>query len=297
VPDSAVVLITGPARGIGAELARVLAAKGARVSLVGLEPERLAALSAELGPGHRWFECDVTDQAALDRAVAGTLEAFGGIDVVVANAGIASLGTLRATPPEALARVVDVNLTGVVRTVRATVDAVVAREGYYLLVSSLAALAPMPGLAVYAAAKSGVEQLANALRIELGPDGVQVGSAHPAWIETDLVRDARADLGVFRDLMNRLPGRLGHTTSVRDCADALADAIARRRRRVYVPRGIVVAALLRPLLTSRLAERVAARRLAPLIPAFDDEVRALGRSFGATSVETARPASTKDRAR
>jgi short-subunit dehydrogenase len=176
------------------------------------------------------------------------------------------------------------------------VEAVAARKGYYLLVSSLAALAPMPGLAVYAAAKSGVEQLANALRIELAPDGVQVGSAHPAWIDTDLVRDARQDLGVFRNLMSRLPGRLGHTTSARDCAVALADAIARRRRRVYVPRGIVLAALLRQLLTSALAERVAARRLAPLIPAFDDEVKALGRSFGRTSVET-RPPATKDPAR
>ncbi|MET0625882.1 MAG: SDR family NAD(P)-dependent oxidoreductase, partial [Pyrinomonadaceae bacterium] len=78
-----VVLITGPARGIGAETARRLAARGARLSLVGLEPELLAALAAELGEGHVWFECDVTDQTALERAVAGTVEALGGIDVVI----------------------------------------------------------------------------------------------------------------------------------------------------------------------------------------------------------------------
>src|SRR5688572_24038677 len=99
-----VVLITGPARGIGAETARRLAARGARLSLVGLEPERLAALAGELGGGHVWFECDVTDQPALERAVAGTVEALGGIDVVVANAGIACNRMVATGPVDALVR-------------------------------------------------------------------------------------------------------------------------------------------------------------------------------------------------
>src|SRR6185369_1682808 len=141
---------TGPARGIGEETARQLAARGARLSLVGMEPERLAALAGELGAGHAWFECDVTDQAALDRAVAGTVEAFGGIDVVMANAGVASNGTVAVTPVEALVRTIDVNLIGVVRTVSATLPHVTARKGYYLLVSSAAALAAMPGISTYA---------------------------------------------------------------------------------------------------------------------------------------------------
>src|SRR5215211_6952280 len=102
-----VVLITGPARGIGAETARQLAARGARLSLVGLEPELLAALAEELGDGHVWFECDVTDQAALERAAAGTAEALGGIDVVIANAGIANHGTVAVAPVETLARTIE----------------------------------------------------------------------------------------------------------------------------------------------------------------------------------------------
>jgi NADP-dependent 3-hydroxy acid dehydrogenase YdfG len=164
-----VVLITGPARGIGEATARLLAARGARLSLVGMEPARLASLAAELGGGHAWFECDVTDQAALDRAVAGTIGKLGAIDVVVANAGIASNGTVAVTPVAALARTVEVNLIGVMRTVSATLPHVTASKGYYLLVSSAAALAALPGLAAYAASKAGVEFFGNALRLESTP--------------------------------------------------------------------------------------------------------------------------------
>src|SRR5215218_6011642 len=148
-----VVLITGPARGIGAALARELAARGARLSLVGLEPELLATLARELGSQHVWFECDVTDQNALTRAVEGTVGALGGIDVVVANAGVASNGTVAVTPVDAIVRTIEVNLIGVVRTVSATLPHVTARQGYYLLISSAAALAATPGISTYAAAK------------------------------------------------------------------------------------------------------------------------------------------------
>ncbi|HYR06468.1 MAG TPA: SDR family NAD(P)-dependent oxidoreductase, partial [Longimicrobium sp.] len=141
-----VVLITGAARGIGAETARRLAARGARVSLVGREPQLLAAVAAELGAGHAWYEADVTDQAALDRAVAATVRDLGGIDVVFANAGIASNGTVAVTPVDALVRVLEVNLIGVVRTVSATLPHVLERRGYVLLVSSASALAPLPGM-------------------------------------------------------------------------------------------------------------------------------------------------------
>src|SRR5919201_982889 len=95
------VLITGAARGIGAETARRLASKGARVSLVGLEPEELEKVAARCGPDALWFDTDVTDWDALERAVSGTVERFGGIDVVMANAGIASGGLVQVTGPPA----------------------------------------------------------------------------------------------------------------------------------------------------------------------------------------------------
>src|SRR4051812_26475184 len=88
------VLITGAARGIGAELTRRAAARGARVALVGLEPEQLAGVAAELGPERLWVEADVTDAGALRSAVQRTVDTFGGLDIVVADAGIAPLTTV-----------------------------------------------------------------------------------------------------------------------------------------------------------------------------------------------------------
>ena len=285
-----VAFITGPARGIGEAVARALAARGARLALVGMEPPRLEALAAELGPGHAWFACDVTDQSALERAVSGTLSALGGIDVVVANAGIGSFGTVAVTALEAQVRVIEVNLVGVLRTVAATLPHVTARRGYYLLVSSAAALAASPGLAAYAASKSGVEQFGNALRLELAGKGVGVGVAHPGWIDTDLVRDALHDLGAFDEMVRRLPGPFRTMTSAADCATALVDAIQRRRRKVFVPRSLAVVAAVRALLSSALAERKVLRDLGPLLPSLEQESAALGRCFGAHSVESDRDA-------
>ena len=279
------ILITGPARGIGAETARLLAARGARLSLVGMEPERLAALAAELGPEHVWFKCDVTDQATLERAVSGTVEALGGIDVVIANAGIASNGTVAVTPVDALVRTLEVNLIGVVRTVSTTLPHLVSSRGYYLLVSSAAALAAAPGMSAYAASKSGVEFFGHALRLELAHKGVGVGVAHPAWIDTDLVRDQQRDLESFNRMLQTLPGPLGSVTSVQECAAAFAEGIERRKRKVFVPRSLGPLAAVRQLLTSSLADFFVRRQARRIIPKLEREVQALGRSFGAHSVE------------
>lgn len=284
-----VVFITGPARGIGEATARRLAARGATLALAGLEPERLARLATELGPAHSWSECDVTVQADLERAVAAAIAAHGGIDVVIANAGIATNGTVAVTPADALARTIEVNLIGVVRTVRATLESVVARRGYYLLISSAASLAAAPGIAAYAAAKSGVEMFGNSLRLELRHKGVAVGSAHPAWIDTDLVRDLQHDLASFNEMLATTPGPFGRITSVEECAGALVDAIVRRKRKVFIPKSLGPVAAIRQLFMSPLSDLMLARRAKRMIPLAEQESIALGRSFGANSVETLRP--------
>lgn len=287
-----VVLVTGPARGIGAETARLLAARGAHLSLVGLEAARLSALAAELngneGARHVWFECDVTDQRALERAVAATVAALGRIDVVIANAGVASNCTVAAGDVEALVRTVEVNLIGVVRTVSATLAHVAAARGYYLLVSSAAALAPLPGISTYAAAKSGVEQFGNVLRLEVAHKGVGVGVAHPSWIDTDMVRDARHDLASFDEMLAALPWPFRSVTSVEACAAAFVKAIRHRRRKVYVPRALAPLAAVRYLFANPLSERVLALSARRLVPQAEREARALDRSFGRHSVETMR---------
>jgi len=284
-----VVLVTGAARGIGAAVARRAAARGARLALVGLEPAGLEALARELGPGHAAFEADVTDQGALDRGVAGAVEALGGIDVVVANAGIAPYGTVAVAPVEALARTVEVNLVGVMRTVSATLPHVVARRGYVLVVSSAAAFTVLPGMAAYCASKAGVEQFANALRLEVAHTGVRVGTAHPSWIETDLVRDLEADLSGFRAALARAPGPLGAVTTVEACAAALVDGIERRRRRIYVPRSLAVVQALRALVLGPAGELAVRLGGARPVAELEREVRALGRAFGRSSVEREAP--------
>jgi cation diffusion facilitator CzcD-associated flavoprotein CzcO/NAD(P)-dependent dehydrogenase (short-subunit alcohol dehydrogenase family)/pimeloyl-ACP methyl ester carboxylesterase len=272
------VFVTGAARGIGEHVARLAAQRGARLFLVGLEPDRLAALAEELDAG--WCECDVTDQAALTRAVEKAIAMTGRIDVVVANAGIINMGTVASGDIEALARTVDVNLTGVMRTVSATVPHVKNARGYYLLISSAAAFTALPGMAAYCASKAGVEHFGNALRLELADAGARVGTAHPSWIDTDLVRDARRDLATFREAQSRLPWPMNRTVPVQQCARALVRAIERRSRRVYVPGPVAGVQGLRTLVNGRLAQALLVRGGRDRVVRMEDEVRSLGRSFG-----------------
>lgn len=227
-----VVLITGAARGIGAEVARRLAAKGAKVALVGLEGTLLHEVAAECG-GKAW-EADVTDWAALETAVKGVVEHFGGIDVVVANAGIAATGFVRSMDPKAFERVIEVNLLGVWRTVRTCLPHLVASRGYCLVVSSLAAIVHIPGNAAYSAAKAGCEAFADSLRAEVRHLGVDVGVAYFSWISTDLV-DSADQHPVFGPMRSAMPGLAGKKYPVSDVGKAVVKGITRRSKAVHVP--------------------------------------------------------------
>jgi len=273
------VLITGAARGIGAATAVELARRGARLSLVGLEPDLLERNVKELGDGHIWVEADVTDQAALDAAVARTVAELGSIDAVLANAGIANFGTVRTADPDAFARTIGVNLIGVYRTISATVPHLADSRGYALIVASLASFVPMPGGAAYAASKAGVDSLAASLRMELLPFGVDVGSVHPSWIDTDLVRGGEAALPTFKKMRTQLPPPANSTTSVEECALAFADAIERRALRVFVPRNGRIISVLRALMMSASAARLTRRRVGPDLAQLDKENQAQGATW------------------
>jgi NAD(P)-dependent dehydrogenase (short-subunit alcohol dehydrogenase family) len=279
------VLITGAARGIGAELARRAAARGARVALVGLEPEQLAAVAAELGPEHLWVEADVTDAGALKAAVERTVNTFGGLDIVVANAGIAPLTTVMTSSAHALARTIEVNLIGAMLTTHAALPEIAKRKGHVLLISSAAAFTVLPGMSAYCAAKAGVERFGDALRLEVAHRGVTVASAHPTWIDTDMVRDTEAAMPTFAKTRKQLPGPLGAYTSVEDCAEALAENLETRGRRVFVPGSVGVVSALRQLVTGVVAEKVAMRLSAKRVPQLERDIRALdGQEFGRNSV-------------
>jgi NAD(P)-dependent dehydrogenase (short-subunit alcohol dehydrogenase family) len=268
------VFITGAARGIGAESARRLAARGANVVLVGLEPDELARVAAQCGTNAAWFECDVTDWDQLERAAQGAVERFGGIDVVMANAGIAPAGMTRSMDPRAFERTLEINLMGVWRTVRTCLPHVIERRGYVLVIASLAAALHSPGMAAYAASKAGVEAFGDSLRGELKRLGVDVGVAYFGFIDTDMVRgaDAHPAVGSFR---TETPGPIKKTYPVSAVGKAVADGIEKRRRWVVVPGWIRPLLVLRTFLAPVL-DRASFDRAAEADQLFQRDVEARG---------------------
>jgi NAD(P)-dependent dehydrogenase (short-subunit alcohol dehydrogenase family) len=241
------VFITGPARGIGAECARRLATRGAQVALAGLEPEELERVASQCGPGAACFDCDVTDAGSVQGAVEGAVERFGGIDCVIANAGIAPTGMVRSIDPAAFEATIDVNLLGVFRSVRACLPQVIERRGYVLVIASMAAPLHAPGMSAYAAAKAGAEAFGNSLRTEVKHLGVDVGVAYFGFIDTDMVRGGDAH-PVFGRVRDKLGGPLGKAYPVSAVGEAVLAGIEQRRRWIVVPPWAHAILLLRGLL-------------------------------------------------
>lgn len=156
-------------------MARQLADRGARLALVDIRADDLTRVAAEIG-GETWSEhLDVTDQMALERALSEVVARFGDVDVVVANAGVNAIGPVAEMETTDFERVVEVDLLGVYRTVRACLPSVIARRGYVLCIASGAALMQGPFHAPYNVAKAGVHAFCNTLRQELAPLDVAVG--------------------------------------------------------------------------------------------------------------------------
>jgi NAD(P)-dependent dehydrogenase (short-subunit alcohol dehydrogenase family) len=276
-----VAFITGGARGIGAETARLLSERGVKLVLTDLDGAPLRELAAELGDDVLAVACDVCDLPAMEAAAAQAVERFGGIDFVIANAGIASYGSVLGVDPRTFKRVLDINILGVFHTVRATLPSVIERKGYILVVSSLAAFAPVAGCAAYNASKAGVEHFANALRLEVKHQGVDVGCAHMSWIDTPLVQDARKDLSAFGQMVDNLPYPLNKTAKVDVCTKAFVKGLEKRSRHVYVPGWLGAIAKGRNIVTSSLGDRATLKHVPTLLPLMDEEVRRLGRSTSA----------------
>ena len=183
--------------------------------------------------------------------------------------------------PEAFKTLIDVNAMGVFHTVRAALPSVIDRRGYVLIVSSLAAYAPVVGSASYALSKAGVEHFANTLRLEVAHLGVDVGSAHMSWIDTPLVQEGRAEVAGFDEMIRRLPGPLSKTTSVEKCGEAFVKGIEGRKRRVNCPGWVGVLRWVKPLLSTPFGESSIRKQVPELLPKVDAEAAALGRNMSA----------------
>src|SRR3954464_1484897 len=249
------VFITGAARGIGAATAERLHARGDNVALVGLEPERLEELAFRLGDRAAFFEADVTDRGALDAAVEGAVERFGGIDVAIANAGIHTTGSLLGGDAERIERTLEVNLFGVLRTDLAVLPQIVQRRGYLLNIASLAAASHAPPMGPYTASKAGVEALTDALRVELSTTGARAGCAYFGFIDTDLVRASFAQSST-QSLQKNMPGFVRKPVPVGKAVDAIERAVDKRLARTWAPRFVggmlALRGIVQPLTEKRL---------------------------------------------
>ncbi|THD37279.1 MAG: SDR family oxidoreductase [Sphingomonas sp.] len=186
-------LITGGGTGIGAAIARALAAEGAALTLVGRRREPLEAVAAELGTAVA--VADVTDRAAVDRAVGEARGAHGAVDILIANAGAAQSAPFAKTSAEQWREAMAVNLDGVFHCCQAALPDLLASDaGRIVTIASTAGLQGYAYTAAYTAAKHGAVGLMRALAAEYAGKGLTANAVCPGFTDTDLVADAAAQI-------------------------------------------------------------------------------------------------------
>ena len=254
---SKVVFITGGGMGIGAAVAKALHARGAKVALFDMNAQALQQTAAEIGPDCLTLVGSVGSLAELEQAMVRAQQAFGRIDAVFANAGIARVNPIVSMPEEEWAQVIDVNLTGVWRTLKAATPHLLASQGYALVTSSAAASVCLPLAAHYTASKAGVLNLAEAYRSEMRGFGIEVGTLHPMFVRTAMVKDQvwGTDKGRRLAAQSKL---LFMDFPLQWVANSAAHMIFKRKRRATVP-GVHLPVLWFPRAINWLANLVAFR--------------------------------------
>jgi NAD(P)-dependent dehydrogenase (short-subunit alcohol dehydrogenase family) len=267
--DGRRVLITGAARGIGAAVARRLHSRGAKLALAGIEPEQLRAVASECGDAPA-LACDVRSREQVEGAVAQAVERLGGLDVVVANAGVAAQMPVIGGDPEVFEQTIAVNLVGVYYTLRAAGPHIAHKNGYALAISSLAAAVHVPLLGAYCSAKAGVEALGDAMRIELRSSGARVGVAYFAELETDMTSRGFGTEAA-RKLQSQIRGgRFQRVAPLSAGVDAIERGIEKRARRVVAPRWVEALLPIR-MPVQRIVEEATWRGLEPVLETAREE--------------------------
>jgi NAD(P)-dependent dehydrogenase (short-subunit alcohol dehydrogenase family) len=241
------VVVTGAAGGLGSALCRRFGAVGAKIVGLDVDGTKVRTLAASLqaeGVTALGLTGDVSDEASCRNALARANEAFGGIDVLVNNAGISARCLLRDTAPEVIRRVMAVNFFGAVHATQAALDSLIARRGQIIVISSIAGFSPLVGRTAYAASKHALHGFFDSLRSEL-PD-VDVMLVCPSFIATGIERAALGGDGSVAAVPRHTTGGEAEP----DAVAALIVAAAQRGERLCLP-----------ATTSRLAWWVS--RLAP----------------------------------
>jgi short-subunit dehydrogenase len=258
------VLVTGASRGIGRATAEAFAARGATVGLIARNAEELEELAAELrarGGAAHVHPADVGERGEVERAVAGFLDAAGGLDVVVANAGVAHYGPFRDVPMEEVERMTRVNWLGTVYTIGAALPHLLDRAaGWIVVVSSAAGHRSFPWAAAYGATKAAQHGFAEALRHELSGTGVGITAVYPGEVETSLHDDDRAH--------ERMPDwyRPGAAIAPARVAKEIVAAVDNERSALYVPpitRLLRITHGISPRLSDRMLRAIMGRTAAP----------------------------------
>jgi len=253
-PSNKTVIITGASSGIGAATARAFAAAGANVVLAARDEARLAAVAGDLGSRALVVPTDVADQAAIDRLVAETVAAFGGVDIVINNAGVGLAAPVAKLQAADFERALAVDLLGPLALTQAALPHMCRRgRGQLIYVSSVVGLRALPYLGGYAAAKAALDRLTEALRVELRGSGIAVTLIRPGTTRTGFSQN-RLGSGHERRRVNARAATPEHV------ARPILKAAAREPRVAYV----------------RMADRVAVG-LSLLAPQLADWM--LGRSF------------------
>lgn len=253
-----VALISGAGQGIGLALARELYTQGARLALIDINAETLGAAMTQFNRAQvMTLEADVRDRTAMALAVQQVIDRFGQLDVVVANAGVTPApATMGTVDMDDFDRVIAINQTGAVNTVRPALEQIIANNGHVVIVCSCAAFSPGVGGAAYMMSKAAAEKFGRALRLELAAHGATAGVAYFGFVDTELARATLDEDPYGARLGHMLPWPLNQRISAEQAGHVLAEAIRHRAASTIAPRQWLPYSLMRGVLNVLIDRRL-----------------------------------------